>query len=149
MTSLRTSPIAFALVALAVLAVAGCGSSSTSSTPAAPSQTGDAGTSSTTSTSAGPRSTTTAAPPAGPGQVDIIDYDFSPGTITVQVGDRVTWLNRDSVDHWVISAPGSPQPFDLGRQGSAASTSRTFEAKGTYAYFCNLHNYMKGEVVVR
>ena len=146
MTSVRTSSIAAALVALAVLAVSGCGSSS-SSTATSDTASSSAQASSTTTTA--PRSTTTVPTTTVPGQVDIVEYDFTPGTITVKVGERVTWLNRDSVDHWVISAPGTPQPFDLGRQGSAASASHTFDTKGTYPYFCNLHNYMKGEVIVQ
>ena len=146
MTSVRTSSIAAALVALAVLAVSGCGSSS-SSTATSDTASSSAQASSTTTTA--PRSTTTVPTTTVPGQVDIVEYDFTPGTITVKVGERVTWLNRDSVDHWVISAPGTPQPFDLGREGSAASASHTFDTKGTYPYFCNLHNYMKGEVIVQ
>jgi plastocyanin len=137
-TTVRTPPIAIALVAFAVLAVAGCGSSSSSSTATADTSAG------------GTKPSTTAAPATTvPGQVDIVDYDFTPTTTTIKVGERVTWLNRDGVDHWVISAPGVPQPFDLGRQGSAASATHTFDSKGTYPYFCNLHNYMKGEVIVQ
>ena len=146
MTSVRTSSIAAALVVLAVLAVSGCGSSSSST---ATSDTASGGTQASSTTTTAPRSTTTGPTATVPGQVDIVEYDFTPGTITVKVGERVTWLNRDSVDHWVISAPGTPQPFDLGRQGSAASASHTFDTKGTYPYFCNLHNYMKGEVIVQ
>jgi plastocyanin len=145
-TSVRTSSIAAALVALAVLAVSGCGSSSSSGTT---SDTSSSGTQASSTTTSAPRSTTTGPTTTIPGQVDIVDYDFSPGTTTIKVGERVTWLNRDSVDHWVITAPGTPQPFDLGRQGSAASASHTFDTKGTYPYFCNLHNYMKGEVIVQ
>jgi len=144
-TTVRTSPIALALVTFAVLAVAGCGSSSTSTSASTSNSAGGTTTASPSSTSA----PSTSATAAVPGQVDIVDYDFTPTTTTVKVGDRVTWLNQDGVDHWVISAPGTPQPFDLGRQGSAASTSHTFEAKGSYPYFCNLHNYMKGMVVVQ
>ena len=146
MTSVRTSSIAAALVVLAVLAVSGCGSSSSST---ATSDTASGGTQASSTTTTAPRSTTTGPTTTVPGQVDIVEYDFTPGTITVKVGERVTWLNRDSVDHWVISAPGTPQPFDLGREGSAASASHTFDTKGTYPYFCNLHNYMKGEVIVQ
>ena len=146
MTSVRTSSIAAALVALAVLAVSGCGSSSPST---ATSDTSSSGAQASSTTTTAPRSTTTGPTTTVPGQVDIVEYDFTPGTTTIKVGDRVTWLNRDSVDHWVISAPGTPQPFDLGRQGSAASASHTFDTKGTYPYFCNLHNYMKGEVIVQ
>jgi len=145
-TSVRTSSIAAALVALAVLAGSGCGSSSSST---ATSDTASSGAQASSTTTTAPRSTTTVPTTTVPGQVDIVEYDFTPGTITVKVGERVTWLNRDSVDHWVISAPGTPQPFDLGRQGSAASASHTFDTKGTYPYFCNLHNYMKGEVIVQ
>ncbi len=145
MTSVRTAPIAIALVALAVVAVSGCGSSSPSTATADTSSSGTQASSTTTA----PKSTTTGPTTTVPGQVDIVDYDFTPGTTTIKVGERVTWLNKDSVDHWVITAPGTPQPFDLGRQGSAASVSHTFDTKGTYAYFCNLHNYMKGEVIVQ
>ena len=111
--------------------------------------TSGSGTQASSTSTSGPRSTTTGPTTTVPGQVDIVDYDFSPGTTTIKVGERVTWLNRDSVDHWVITAPGTPQPFDLGRQGSAASASHSFDTKGTYPYFCNLHNYMKGEVIVQ
>jgi plastocyanin len=145
-TSVRTSSIAAALVALAVLAVSGCGSSSSSNATA---DTSSSGTQTSSTTTSPPRPTTAGPTTTVLGQVDIVDYDFAPGTTTIKVGERVTWLNRDSVDHWVISAPGTPQPFDLGRQGSAASASHTFDTKGTYPYFCNLHNYMKGEVIVQ
>jgi len=145
-TTVRTPSIAIALAALAVLALAGCGSSSPSSAPA---DTSSGGTQPSTSTTGAGHGTTTAPVTTVPGQVDIVDYDFTPTTTTIPVGGRVTWLNRDGVDHWVISAPGTPQPFDLGRQGSAASASHVFETKGTYPYFCNLHNYMKGEVIVQ
>jgi plastocyanin len=144
-TSVRTPPIAFALVALAVIAVSGCGSSTAAATGDGPSSTGTSPATTPATTAPG----STAAHLAVRGQIDIVDYDFSPTTITVRAGEQVVWLNEDAVDHWVISAPGTPQPFDLGRQGSAASASRTFDTKGHYPYFCNLHNYMKGEVVVQ
>jgi plastocyanin len=147
-TSVRTPPIALALVALAVLAVSGCGSpaGSASGDGGSPPDTTPATTpASTASTTSGSPSTSVARPT----EVDIVDGDFAPNTITVHEGDQVVWLNEDDVDHWVISAPGTPQPFDLGRQGSAGSASRTFRTKGRYSYFCNLHNYMKGEVVVQ
>jgi plastocyanin len=146
-TPVRTAPIAIALVALGALAVSGCGSSSSSNATADTSSSGSQA--SSTTTTAAPKSTTAGPTTTVPGQVDIVDYDFAPNTTTIKVGERVTWLNKDGVDHWVITAPGTPQPFDLGRQGSAASASHTFDTKGTYPYFCNLHNYMKGEVIVQ
>ncbi len=60
----------------------------------------------------------------------------------------MTWTDTDTADHWVVSAPTSPEAFDLGRQGTGRPSSHTFTQSGTYPYFCNLHNYMKGTVVV-
>lgn len=145
-----------ALVLPLVLAsVVGCGSSKTTTTTAsttgfaARSATSTSTTVATTTTSNGGSTTTTAGRPTAPGQVAIVDYDFSPNSITVNVGDTVTWTNQDTSDHWVVSAPTSPASFDLGRQATAATVNHTFTAPGSYPYFCNLHNYMKGTVVVR
>jgi plastocyanin len=80
--------------------------------------------------------------------VQIVDYDFTPNTITVKAGDTVTWTDLDTSDHWVVAAPTSPTRFDLGRQSTGGSVTFTIAAPGSYPYFCNLHNYMKGTVVV-
>ena len=130
---------------LTLATVVGCGSSKTATSTAS---TGSFGTQPVTSTSTSTTSTT-ASTPTAPGQVAIVDYDFSPNSITVNVGDTVTWTNQDTSDHWVVSAPTSPATFDLGREPRAASVNHTFTAPGSYPYFCNLHNYMKGTVVVR
>ncbi len=76
------------------------------------------------------------------------DYDFVPITVQVKAGDTVTWVNDDVADHWVVSAPASPEPFDLGRQRPGTTVSHRYTAPGSYPYYCNLHNYMKGVVVV-
>ncbi len=149
----RATMIALVLP-LALATVVGCGSSKTATTAASTSgfaarpATSTSTTVATTTTSNG-GSTTTASPPTAPGQVAIVDYDFSPNSITVNVGDTVTWTNQDTSDHWVVSAPTSPASFDLGRQVNGATVQHTFTAAGSYPYFCNLHNYMKGTVVVR
>jgi plastocyanin len=125
----RAAMIALVLP-LAAAGVAGCGSSKSSTAPV------------------GTATANTGAPTA-PGQVAIVDYDFNPNTITVKAGGTVTWTNQDTSDHWVVSAPTSPASFDLGRQHTSATVSHTFTAPGSYPYFCNLHNYMKGTVVVQ
>jgi plastocyanin len=83
-----------------------------------------------------------------PDAVVIHDYDFGPTAVHVKAGATVTWTNADVSDHWVVSAPSSPEAFDLGRQRTGAAVTHVFAAPGTYPYFCNLHNYMKGTVVV-
>lgn len=137
-----------------VVGAAACGSSTSvavrpnaSSNSSAPSDTSPSGTNpSGTNPSGTSTSTTTTA--GSPGRVDIVDYDFTPNTITVKAGDTVTWTNLDTSDHWVVSSPTSPSTFDLGRQSTGATVNFTFGSPASYPYFCNLHNYMKGTVVV-
>jgi len=144
-TPLRTTFVVLALPLTAV-ALVGCGSSHSSTSTAT---TAPRSTFAPTTTTTPASTSTTAATPDAPGHVKIADYDFTPNTITVNVGDTVTWTNQDTSDHWVVAAPTSPSAFDLGRQRTGASVTHTFTAPGTYPYFCNLHNYMKGTVVVR
>ena len=129
---------AVALAATVPLGAAALLSGCASSSPSASSTTAAAG-SSVTRTAPSPANAT----------VDIVDYDFSPNTITVAAGTTVSWTNQDGFDHWIVSSPQSPVTFDLGRQGHGQTVSFTFDAPGTYPYYCNLHNYMKGTVVVR
>ena len=142
----RATLIVLALPLVATVAVS-CGSSGTTANPATTVRSFGSGTS-TTVPLAG-HDPTTSVPAPAPGQVAIVDYDFTPNTITINAGETVTWVNADGADHWVVSAPTSPASFDLGRQRPGADVSHTFKTPGSYPYFCNLHNYMKGLVVVR
>ena len=79
-------------------------------------------------------------------QVAIYNYKFSPEVLTVPVGTRVTWTNKDEVPHTVASTDKrftSSSGLDTGEQ-----YSYTFTTPGTYEYFCTLHPFMKGKVVV-
>lgn len=148
MTPSRTTMIVLALPLAAGILV-GCGSSKTTSSTATTPPTSPAPTAAPATSSPSSTTTTGGATPAAPGQVTIVDYDFTPNTITVKVGDTVTWTNQDVADHWVVTAPSSPGAFDLGRQTHGSTVSHTFTAPGSYPYFCNLHNYMKGTVVAQ
>ena len=142
--------LALAFGVVAVLALAGCSSGSTKTSTSAtnaPSTTARATT--TMDMSGSTSSSSTPVPAAGPNGVNIVNYAFSPSTLTVKVGATVTWKNYDQFAHEVISSPGDPgQAFDLGQQASGATVSHTFTAPGTYQYYCNIHNYMKGTIVV-
>jgi plastocyanin len=76
--------------------------------------------------------------------VTIEGFAFSPGTVTVNVGDSVTWTNNDSAAH---TATGSG--FDTGNIANGASDSVTFQSAGTFDYACSIHLQMTGTVVVR
>jgi plastocyanin len=78
--------------------------------------------------------------------VSIRDFAFAPKTVEIRVGDRVTWTNRDSVEHTATASNGS---FDTGLVGEGESHSVRFTVAGTYRYICTPHPNMTGTVVVR
>jgi plastocyanin len=76
--------------------------------------------------------------------VTIADFAFSPGTVTITAGDRVTWTNEDAVEH---TATGDG--WDTGLLAQGGSGSIRFDRAGTYAYICTPHPSMTGTVVVQ
>jgi plastocyanin len=78
--------------------------------------------------------------------VSIAGFAFDPSTITVHVGDAVTWMNSDGVAH---SATGDGGTFDTGLLSSGrTSSAMRFGTAGTYPYHCKVHASMLGTVVV-
>jgi plastocyanin len=86
-------------------------------------------------------------PPATGGQaVSISNFAFAPATITMKVGTRVTWTNRQAgIQHTVTADDGS---FDSGNLSTGSSFSHVFTKPGTYAYHCAIHPYMTAKVIV-
>jgi len=98
---------------------------------------------------AGCSSSTSTPPPAGsPGAagtaVSIANFAFSPASLTVKVGDSVTWKNDDSTAHTVAFAA-----FDSGSIAPGASYSHKFDSAGTFDYKCSIHPSMTGTVIVQ
>lgn len=77
--------------------------------------------------------------------VQIVDFNFLPGDVTVNVGDQVTWTNTGSSAHTVV-ANGRSFASDLLTTG--LTFSHTFPSPGTFAYFCDIHPQMTGTVTV-
>lgn len=71
---------------------------------------------------------------------------YSPATFTVKVGQTVTWSNGDGGVHTVTSDTSGV--FDSGNMPSGDTFSHTFTQAGTYTYYCTIHPWMKGTVVV-
>ena len=84
-----------------------------------------------------------------PGCEDI-DRCYVPSLIVVEKGKQVTWVNEDSAFHSVTSGSyDSPTDiFDSGYLDPYESYSITFDETGTFDYFCTLHPWMKGQVLV-
>jgi plastocyanin len=78
--------------------------------------------------------------------VAISGFTFSPSSLTINVGDRVTWTNSDSVAHTATATGGA---FDTGDIGQGQSASVRFTKAGTYAYYCTPHPSMTGTIRVR
>jgi plastocyanin len=78
---------------------------------------------------------------------------FDPETINVSTGATVTWTNDDTTLHTVTS--GSPESgaasgaeFDSSYLGAGKTFEHTFASAGTFDYYCTLHPFMVGKVVV-
>jgi plastocyanin len=78
--------------------------------------------------------------------VDISDFAFQPGSVTIQVGDTVTWTNNDAVAHTATSVDDSAL-FD-GEMEPGETFSFTFSEAGTVDYICEFHPAMEGTIVV-
>ena len=80
---------------------------------------------------------------------------FIPSIVTVDLGTIVTWLNTDTAAHTATS--GSPGGDDVGavwdsslimnREGMN-SFSYTTDTVGTFDYFCMVHPWMAGTLIV-
>lgn len=77
--------------------------------------------------------------------VQIRQFDYSPRTITIRVGDSVEWLNVDPVGHTATAIDGS---WDSGMLGEGERYARVFNQPGRYEYYCIPHPDMRGRVIV-
>lgn len=81
--------------------------------------------------------------------VEIVDFQYMPGDITVAAGTEVIWTNSDEFEHTVTADDASLTAFDSGSFGQGATFSQTFDEPGEYPYFCGIHNQMTGTVIVQ
>ncbi len=93
--------------------------------------------------------TTPAAPSAGTSQAGATtmvekDFQFSPATLTVKIGDKVTFDNQDTTAHQV-DVDGT----DLGVQQPGASVEWSAAKTGTFAVKCIIHPSMTAQIVVQ
>jgi len=114
---------ALLLLALALMLV-GCGGGSTTGTTSTPAAGGGGSTGGTTVTESG--------------------FAFDPPTLTVKVGDTVTFANKDSAPH-NVKIDGK----ELGTQDPGKDVTWTAAKAGTYPYSCTIHPTMTGEIIVQ
>src|SRR5216683_3743818 len=83
---------------------------------------------------------------AGPTAVRIDNFNFTPPTLVVAPGTTVTWTNADDSPHTVREKDGK---FKSAALDTDDTFSQTFSAPGEYEYFCSIHPYMTGKIVVK
>ncbi len=78
------------------------------------------------------------------------DRCYIPSNIVIEKGKQVTWVNEDSAFHSVTSGfyETPTELFDSGHLDPYESYTLTFDESGTFDYFCTLHPWMKGQVIV-
>ena len=77
---------------------------------------------------------------------------YLPHEVTVDVGGEVTWNNVDSAAHTVTAGSATDGPsgaFDSSLFMAGATFSHKFTEAGTFPYFCMVHPWMEGIVVVQ
>ena len=95
----------------------------------------------------------TAAPPARPNEVQVIEpvgreaaWTYAPHELRVSPGTTVKFVNMGKEFHTVTSSDEG-RPFDVGLD-SGKSATVTFDKVGVYAYHCGVHPQMTGVVRV-
>ena len=78
------------------------------------------------------------------------DRCYIPSNIVIEKGKQVTWVNEDSAFHSVTSGfyETLTDLFDSGHLDPFESYTLTFDESGTFDYFCTLHPWMEGKVIV-
>ena len=90
--------------------------------------------------------------PSGSAIVEEGKMYYEPETIQVNVGDTVIWTNSDITIHTVTSGSiqtGATGIFDSQIMAADETFEHTFDESGTYEYYCTLHPYMVGTVLVK
>lgn len=79
------------------------------------------------------------------------DSCYVPSKIEIKKGESVTWVNQDAAFHSVTSGfyGKANGLFDSTYLDPEESFTFIFENIGTYDYFCTLHPWMKGQVIVQ
>jgi plastocyanin len=77
--------------------------------------------------------------------VAIVDFAFAPQIIVIEDDSTIVWENTGAVAHTVTAANGR---FDSGSLALGDTFEQTFDEPVTLSYFCSIHPFMVGTIVV-
>ena len=100
--------------------------------------------------------------PAKPGAtVTVPLLSFTPGDVTIKVGQTVTWVNGNDIGHVIEegtyevdktsglrTSEKSDGAFSLKIAKKGDTVSYTYPKAGTFSYFCTIHKGMNATVTV-
>jgi len=123
-----------ALLLAIALALAGCGGGPSESTPQ-----GEA---------VNPGVQEDSTDPKGPNTIVMENIEFSPKKLEVKVGQTVTWINQEPIEHDVSAADAEP-PIKSQLFGKDGKFTYKPTAPQTISYVCTVHPGMEGTLVVK
>jgi plastocyanin len=104
---------------------------------------------------AGCMSTPTKTPTPSSGQgghVEMKNIAFAPKEVTIKAGEKVTWTNKEAAINHDVTPKGETTSWNSSGKGGikpGESFEKTFDAAGTYEYFCQEHGTsMSGTITV-
>ena len=86
-----------------------------------------------------------------PGCEETSEGCFIPSMVTLDIGGEVIWENNDTAAHTITSGTPVEGPdgiFDSSLVITGSSFSHVFAEAGSYDYFCMVHPWMQGMVMV-
>lgn len=78
--------------------------------------------------------------------VMIKDFGFSPQTLEIPAGARVTWINQDDEPHTVRDTKNA---FASPALDTKDKFTFEFKTSGSFNYYCTVHPQMTGKVMVK
>jgi plastocyanin len=130
-----------------IIVVAGSGNNG-----GAQSSSSSSSTSTTSSSSAAPANALPVSIVKGAGNPQSTQW-FAPDPVTVVVGvnSTLTWTNDDTSAHTVtsVTVPAGVATFNSGIISAGGTYTLTLTTPGTYDYYCSLHPWMKGTIIVK
>jgi plastocyanin len=87
--------------------------------------------------------------------VTIKNFEFIPLAVTIAAGGIIRWTNADVANHQITTGVvEADRPRPDGRVSSPLlfrgdAFTATFRNPGEYPYYCGVHPFMRGSIVVK
>jgi plastocyanin len=78
--------------------------------------------------------------------VKMVDTQFDPEQATAKAGQKVCWVNEDSIQHNAVAESGADFKSELFNKGETFTA--TVDQPGTVKYVCTVHPGMTGTIDV-